>query len=87
MVIKNVINISRKPMFISYRKEYLAEALAALKPDQETKIKIEFSVEMTPLGEKLIRIQFLQDIHYPLVPILRELKSYIHSLELSGELP
>ncbi|NCN05472.1 MAG: hypothetical protein GW949_07565 [Spirochaetales bacterium] len=87
MVVKNVENITRKPMLIAYRKEYLGDAVMVSSQSQETLIKIEFSIEMTPLGDKVVRIQFLQDIHYPLVPILRNLKDHIGRLERSGSLP
>ena len=87
MLVKNVENIVRKPMLIAYRKEYVGEAVLVNGQSQETLIKIEFSVEMTPLGEKLVRIQFLQDIHYPLIPILRTLKEHIGGLERAGTLP
>lgn len=87
MVIHGVNNITRKPMFISYRKEYHADALIGFRESDPDLVKIEFSVEMTPLGDKLVRIQFLDDIHYPLVPVLRELKDHISSLELNGALP
>ena len=87
MVIHAVNNITRKPMFISYRREYHADALIGFREADPAIVKIEFSVEMTPLGEKLVRIQFLEDIHYPLVPVLRELKDVITGLERSGELP
>ncbi len=87
-MISNIQNITKKHMLVSYRKEYHADAILNLKKNgNDQTCKIEFSLELTPLGQKNVRVQFLESIEYPLIPVMRELKRHISELDKSGLLP
>ena len=87
MVVRDIKNITQKRMLISYRREYHADAWVALHNKEVTPYKIEFSVEMTPLGSNIIRVKLLEDLEYPLVPLLNELKQRIVALDSNDILP
>jgi hypothetical protein len=48
---------------------------------------IEFSIETTPLGDKNINVIFNQPVDYPMVPLLKEVKSYLDEFDRKGGLP
>lgn len=87
-MVQDIQNITKKHMLISYRQEFHADAILDFRRNGSAQTcKIEFSLELTPLGSKNIRIQFLDNIEYPLIPVIRELKSHISNLDRSGRLP
>jgi len=87
MVVRDIKNIIQKRMLISYRREYHADAFVSLHNKEARPYKIEFSVEMTPLGSSIIRVKLLDELDYPLVPLLNELKQRINELESKDTLP
>jgi len=51
-------------------------------------IPLTFSIEISPLGQRTIKIDFTQEsLNYPVMPIKKSLKEYINQLSLSGNLP
>lgn len=87
-MIHAIENITKKHMLISYREEFHADAVFDFKKNGDTQsCKIEFSLELTPLGSKNVRVQFLESLEYPLIPVIRELKTHIQELDRSGKLP
>jgi len=81
-----VKDIVRKDVPIYYRRIYTGIA----KLDLNTKTadyRIEFSIEHKPTGEKLIQITFIDTIDYPILPLTKELKTYIDTLDSQGDLP
>lgn len=86
MKLTRVDNITRKPGALHYRNEYAANAVFGLMDGKPLVRRIEFIVEMSPLGQKDIRIQFLDPIDYPLVPVLKSLKEEIRALDRKGHL-
>lgn len=87
MVVRDITNISQKKMLISYRREYHADALVSLNNKEARSYKMEFSLEMTPLGSSIIRVKLLENPEYPLVPLLNELKARILDLDAKDQLP
>lgn len=87
MKVHSISNLNRKQKFIAYRKEYVGELLYQIHNQEPVSVGIEFSIEMNPLGDKEIKINLLQDIHYPLVPALKAIRSHIQVLEDDGALP
>lgn len=87
MLVQDIHNIRKKHMLISYRREYQADAMISLNGDLARDFRIEFSLEMTPLGSSIVRVRFLDDIEYPLVPIMQELKETVTRMETAGTLP
>lgn len=84
MKLISISNIEKKDVPLYYRNEYDALSVFTLIGDKVVNIPIYFSVEMTPTGEKKIDIKIKESIFYPIVPILKILKSEIMSLESMG---
>ncbi|MDR3193068.1 MAG: hypothetical protein LBT87_08395 [Treponema sp.] len=49
--------------------------------------RIDFSIEIKPTGHKEIVINLLDKVDYPLVPLNKELKKVLDSMDSTGELP
>ncbi|MCL2558423.1 MAG: hypothetical protein FWE09_08085 [Treponema sp.] len=49
--------------------------------------RVDFSIEMTPIGGKKIAVQFPDGINYPLVPVVNMMKAFIEAAHSKGELP
>ncbi len=86
-MIQDILNIRKKHMLISYRREYIADALIELSSNKSKDYKIEFSIEMTPLGTSIVRVKMVDDLDYPLLPLLNELKQRITDMERDKLLP
>jgi hypothetical protein len=81
--IKDVI---RKDIPIYYRLLYTGVATIELSGKQAD-YRIDFSIEIKPTGKKEIVVTFLDELDYPLVPVLREMKNLIETMHSNGELP
>jgi len=86
MKIIAIKNIARKDVPIYYRMLYTGVAEIKLFSGTAD-YRIDFSIETTPLGGKEISVSLGDDIDYPLLPILRELKKAIDAMHSDGELP
>ena len=83
VAIKDVI---RKDIPIYYRLLYTGVATIELSGKQAD-YRIDFSIEIKPTGKKEIVVTFLDELDYPLVPVLREMKNLIETMHSNGELP
>jgi hypothetical protein len=79
-------DIIRKDVPIYYRLLYTGVAVLELTKDPED-YRIDFSIEIKPTGQKEITVSFLDDIHYPLLPVVKELKRHIDTMHSNGTLP
>jgi len=79
-------NVARKDVPIYYRLFYTGIAAIELFNDSG-EYRIEFSIETKPTGEKEILVTLKDDVHYPLLPIMKELKRVIGAMHYDGELP
>ena len=86
MKVVNIKDIVRKDVPIYYRLLYTGVAVIELTKDPES-YRIDFAVEIKPTGQKDITVTFLDDIHYPLIPVIRELKKFIDTMHTNGVLP
>jgi len=86
MKINAIRSITRKDVPIYYRMLYTGVAEVALF-NGTGDYRIEFSIETTPMGAKEISVSLRDDIHYPLLPVLRELKKTIGAMHSDGALP
>ena len=86
MKLTGISNIVKKNSPLHYRNEYTASAVFELDNQSLLSKRIEFVVEMSPIGSKAIRINFVDTLEYPLVPILKSLEDEIHSLDRKGSL-
>jgi len=86
MKLNQIADIVKKEIPLHYRNEYTANALFDVADGKTLSKRIEFVVEMSPIGSKDIRINFIDPIDYPLVPVLKSLKDEIQVLDRKGSL-
>jgi hypothetical protein len=86
MKLTEIVDIVKKEIPLHYRNEYTASAVFDLSEGKTLSRRIEFIVEMSPIGSKDIRINFVDPIDYPLVPVLKSLKDEIYQLDRKGSL-
>jgi hypothetical protein len=87
MVVREINNIRRKHMLISYRREYHADVQIALHNQTAKPYQIEFSLEMTPLGGNIVRVKMIDEPDYPLIPLMNEIKERISAMDRDNTLP
>ena len=76
--------ISKKDTLIYYRNEYSGCASFSLIAGKRASVRFESTVEIKPTGERDIYLQLLDQIDYPLVPIMKSLKEEILSIDREG---
>jgi hypothetical protein len=86
MKIVEIKNIIRKDVPLYYRMHYSGIAVLEL-IDKNIDCHIDFSVETKPTGAREISITRIDTVDYPLIPLKRELKNFIGSLDSGGVLP
>ena len=86
MKIISIKDVIRKDVPIYYRLLYTGVAVIELTKEPQD-YRIDFSIEIKPTGQKEIGVSFLDDIHYPLLPVTKELKSFIDTMHSNGTLP
>jgi len=86
MTVAAIKDIVRKDIPIYYRLLYTGVATIELSGKQAD-YRIDFSIEIKPTGMKEITVTFLDEVDYPLVPVLREMKRIIETMHSNGELP
>ena len=86
MKIISIKDIVRKDVPIYYRLLYTGVAVMELTKGPGD-YRIDFSIEIKPTGQKEITVTFLDDIDYPLVPLVKELKKTIDEMHTNGTLP
>jgi len=86
MKVITVKDIVRKDVPIYYRLLFTGVAVIELTKDPQD-FRIDFSIEIKPTGQKEIVVSFLDDIEYPLLPVIKELKTYIDAMHTNGTLP
>jgi len=86
MKLTQIADIVKKDVPLHYRNEYTATAMFDVSEGKVLSRRIEFIVEMSPVGSKDIRINFIDPLNYPLIPVLKSLKEEIQSLDRKGSL-
>ena len=86
MKIIEIKNIARKDVPIYYRRLYTGIAVLDLL-NKEVELTLNFQIEHKPTGFTEINITLMDKVDYPLVPLQKELKQYIGSLDTDGKLP
>ena len=78
-----MINFTRKiPLYT--RNEYEGTAVFSLLADREAALPFRSSVEIKPTGERVVMVELLDTIDYPLIPIIREIKKEIRIIDSKG---
>jgi uncharacterized protein YbbC (DUF1343 family) len=86
MTIVKIINIVRTDSPIYYRRVYTGVAVIEIRGTLYPK-KVKWTIETSPLGINKMSVQMVDAVDYPLVPVLKELKTKIAELDEKGILP
>ena len=86
MKIHSIKDVVRKDVPIYYRRLYTGVVVMELVKDPAD-YRIDFAIEHKPTGVKEISITLIDKIDYPLLPVTKELKVYIDTLDSNGGLP
>jgi hypothetical protein len=86
MKVISIKDIIRKDVPIYYRLLFTGVAVIEL-TNTPGSYRIDFSIEIKPTGIKEITVTFLDDLHYPLIPVVKELKTHIGTMHSNGTLP
>ena len=86
MKVLGIDNIRRKDIPIYYRQLYTGVAVLELTKGT-VNYPIDFSIEVKATGQTVINITFLDDMDYPLVPVVQDLRKIIDSMRVNEELP
>lgn len=86
MIVTDIINIEKKNSLIYYREEFEAVAVYTILGNEQ-KGKIEFLIEVNPVGQKQLFLDLIDKPDYPLLPIRISLKEKIQHLIDSAALP
>ena len=85
MVVSKLVDIERKESHIYYMQDFTATMVYSV-VGKEKKGRISFCVEHKPTGEMVISVRFIDDIDYPLLPVIIDLKTTIKKLIETNEL-
>jgi len=77
-------DIVKKDVPLHYRNEYTASAKILAWDGKSLARKIYFVIEMTPTGKKEIKVNFLESLDCPVLPILKGIKERITELDKKG---
>jgi len=86
MKIVEIKDLTRKEFPIYYRRFYSGVAVMEL-VSKPFECPLDFQIEHKPTGQTEIALTLGQKVDYPLVPLQRELKKFINTLDSDGKLP
>lgn len=86
MQVLEIKNLVRKDIPLYYRREFAGSVVFQYLNATSEK-RIDFSLENNPFGHIDVKVTFLDEVDYPLVPIVKTVKEYILNMDKSGGLP
>ena len=86
MKVITIKDIKRKDIPIYYRLMYTGVAVIELAKGPMN-FRIDFSIEIKATGQMLIVVTFIDQLDYPLFPVVQELKKIITDMHYDGTLP
>jgi hypothetical protein len=86
MRIVDIKNLVRKDVPIYYRRLYSGIVVLEL-VNKSIEVPLDFQIEHKPTGQVETTITSMGTIDYPLVPVKKELKKFIGTLDSDGKLP
>jgi hypothetical protein len=87
MRVLEIKEIIRKDVPIYYRRFFSGIANIELLNNNTVERRIDFYIETKPTGLKEILVTLAEPIDYPLVPLIKALKTTIDTLDSNGALP
>jgi hypothetical protein len=86
MKIQQLRNIVRKDIPIYYRRLFSGTLDIELL-GKVVERRIDFTIETLPTGMNQVSVTIAEPVDYPLIPLMREIKQYIITLDENGGLP
>ncbi|MDR0382512.1 MAG: hypothetical protein LBH50_00825 [Spirochaetaceae bacterium] len=86
MTVVEIKEIERKDVPIYYRRVYEGTAVIEV-AGKTSDMKINWTIETSPLGVKETTVKMTDSVNYPLIPLIKELKKKIEYLDSEGRLP
>jgi hypothetical protein len=86
MTVVEIKEMARKDVPIYYRRVYDGKAVIEIAGKKHI-MRINWTIETSPLGLKETSITMTDKVDYPLVPLLKEIKKKIEYLDSEGKLP
>ncbi|MCL2205024.1 MAG: hypothetical protein FWB82_00645 [Treponema sp.] len=86
MKVVELTNVSRKDFPIYYRRHYSGIAVLEL-VNKTVNAALDFQIEHKPTGHVEVSITAMDHVDYPLVPLRKEIKRFIGTLDSDGKLP
>ena len=86
MKVVSIKDVVRKDVPIYYRLLYTGVAVIELAKGAGN-YRIDFTIEIKPTGQKDISVTFLDNLEYPLLPVIKELKLLINKMHEDELLP
>jgi hypothetical protein len=86
MKILDIKEVIRKDVPIYYRRLFSGIAVIEF-VNKPAEYHIDFSIETKPTGQKEISLTFTDPVDYPLVPLLKDLKQFVNTMDENGGLP
>jgi hypothetical protein len=86
MNVLEIKDIVRKDVPIYYRRLYSGVAVIEML-NKALDVRLDFSIEHKPTGQKEILVTLIDSVDYPLIPLNSALKKAIDKMDSSGGLP
>lgn len=80
-------NVERIESAVHYLRKFRGQAILSYLHVESDARKVEFEVEHQPLGGITIRVRFLENVDYPLVPLIRLVREEVERMEKARQLP
>jgi hypothetical protein len=77
----------KKDIPLFYRQEFSGLVVLEDQNNKQVETKVEFIVERSATGETDIKVDLIEDVHFPVIPVIRSLKEHIRELDKKGQLP
>lgn len=87
MKLLEVKDLTKKDIPLHYRNEYSGFALFEMVGDKTIEQPFDFTIEHSPTGHKDIKICLRGALDYPLLPLIKSLRTHIKEMESKGRLP
>ena len=84
MKVVGLKEITKKDTPLHYRGEYSGTAVVEVDTNLDVECRLSFVLERSATGSIGVTINLLEEIPYPVVPVLGALKSYILEQEKTG---
>lgn len=78
--------LTKKDTPVQYRRQFNGYAVFAKSDNGREEKQIEFVIEQTAMGPPTVSIDFLEEIDYPLLPLIKRIKEHILTLYTEGKL-